>query len=94
MQHPFTQKNRIFPIGFILNTGNHSNGGIYWQALYIDHQHTAYFLIRMDENQVIDHLQKEIKTAFQNSRLIENDLLERDAFYNLYHIYINVLSAS
>ena len=32
-----------FPIGFILNTGDHANGGIHWQALYIDHEHTAYF---------------------------------------------------
>ena len=50
-----------FPIEFILNTGNHSNVGIHWQALHIDHQHTAYFLTGMEKNQVIDHHQKEIK---------------------------------
>ena len=32
-----------FPLAFILNTGTHKNGGIHWQALYIDHEHIAYF---------------------------------------------------
>ena len=32
-----------FPLAFILNTGTHRNGGIHWQALYIDHEHIAYF---------------------------------------------------
>ena len=31
------------PLAFILNTGTHKNGGIHWQALYIDHDHIAYF---------------------------------------------------
>ena len=32
-----------FPIAFILNTGTHKNGGVHWQGLYVDHDHTAYF---------------------------------------------------
>ena len=32
-----------FPIAFFLNTGTHVNGGVHWQALYVDHNHMAYF---------------------------------------------------
>ena len=32
-----------FPIAFFLNTGTHDNGGVHWQALYVDHNHMAYF---------------------------------------------------
>ena len=33
-----------FPLAFILNTGTHENGGIHWQAMYIDHEHIVYFV--------------------------------------------------
>ena len=32
-----------FPIGFILNTGTHKNGGQHWQALYFDNEGISYF---------------------------------------------------
>ena len=32
-----------FPVAFFLNTGTHSNGGVHWQGLYVDHNHMAYF---------------------------------------------------
>ena len=32
-----------FPIAFFLNTGTHDNGGVHWQALYVDHNHMGYF---------------------------------------------------
>ena len=32
-----------FPIGFILNTGTHKNGGRHWQALYLDSEGVSYF---------------------------------------------------
>ena len=32
-----------FPIAFILNTGTHKKGGVHWQELYVDHEHTANF---------------------------------------------------
>ena len=34
---------RTFPIGFILNTGTHQNGGKHWQAIYFDNEGTSYF---------------------------------------------------
>ena len=37
------RKTEHFPIALILNTGTYHNGGIHRQALYIDHEHIAYF---------------------------------------------------
>ena len=34
---------RTFPIGFILNTGTHQNGGKHWQSIYFDDQGVSYF---------------------------------------------------
>ena len=34
---------RTFPIGFILNTGTHQNGGKHWQSIYFD-DGVSYFL--------------------------------------------------
>ena len=33
---------RTFPIGFILNTGMHQNGGKHWQAIYFDNEGVSY----------------------------------------------------
>ena len=44
--HSWLQKvfSRVeFPVGFILNTGTHKNGGRHWQSLYIDVEGTSYF---------------------------------------------------
>ena len=34
---------RTFPIGFILNTGTHQNGGKHWQSIYFDDEVISYF---------------------------------------------------
>ena len=34
---------RTFPIGFILNTGTHQNGGKHWQSIYFDDEGVSYF---------------------------------------------------
>ena len=34
---------RTFPLGYILNTGTHQNGGQHWQALYFDANGISYF---------------------------------------------------
>ena len=39
---------RTFPIGFILNTGTHQNGGKHWQSIYFDDEGVSYFFILMD----------------------------------------------
>ena len=36
-------EHKSFPIGFILNTGTHQNGGQHWQALYFDANGISYF---------------------------------------------------
>ena len=34
---------RTFPIGFILNTGAHQNGGKHWQSIYFDNEGISHF---------------------------------------------------
>ena len=72
-------ENKSFPIGFILNTGTHENGGQHWQALYFDTNGISYFF---------DSYGREAKVEFKRF-----EMLIRATYHFLEHYEFNVQNA-
>ena len=76
----FLQENKdndkSFPIGFILNTGNHQNGGLHWQALYFDRMGMSYFFdsYGRKSNKLFSEFEHLIRTLYYYFELFDFDI--------------------
>ena len=64
---------RTFPLGYILNTGTHQNGGQHWQALYFDVNGISYFF---------DSYGREAKVEFKKFEILLRSMYHFLNYFN------------